>query len=535
MKFRVAVGMLLAVSFLQGGDPSKTDASKARWRQGFFQSSDAPGAAGPEQDSRLVNLNVVAVDNHGDPIADLAASDFEVTDNGKKQTIAFFRHNDSKLWRTPKLAPNEFSNRGGPRTTRATVILFDLLNESFSTRGVAWNQLVHNLEAFESADALYLYILTLEGRLYAVHGFESEEGEPAQGKGAPWTSQIKPLMDNAMRAVMRVRPVDIDVAVRVQITFAALDMLAVQMSRVPGRKNIVWVTDGVPIELGPNRSDTGDFADFTQELRQLSEHLDLSGVSVYPVGQIMLGSSDTVGSNSRDSAAGSMTGGSGGVSSAETLNQVAALTGGRPNSGKDIGSAVKQAMTDVRTSYQIGYYVPLNNWNGKFHKIKVKSARKGARIQAQSGYYAWPGPPDAEANQAIKTAMGTTFDAAEIGLHGSLTMDPSGGGKARFDARIDAGDIVLANEGDQYSGQLRVEMIGYVAGNLMQRSPVVPLDIQYTAAQRDQALKDGIAFTRDLVIDKEMTKLRLIVCDSGSNAIGSLTIPIQRPSPAAAH
>ena len=478
---------------------------------------------------------MVAVDNHGEPIADLAATDFEVTDGGKRQTIAFFRHNDSKLWRTPTLAANEFSNRGGPRTTRATLILFDLLNESFSTRGVAWNQLVHNLETLESADALYLYILTLDGRLYTVHGFESEEGEADQAKGAPWTREIKPLMDRAMRTVMRVRPVDIDVAMRVQLTYSALDMLAVQMSRVPGRKNIVWVTDGIPIELGPNRSDTGDFADFTQELRQLSEHLDLSGVAVYPVGQIMLGSSDTVGSNSRDSAAGPMTGGTAGASSAETLNEVAALTGGRPNSGKDIGAAVKQAMIDVRTSYQIGYYVPLNNWNGKFHKIKVKCARKAARIQAQSGYYAWPGPPDAEANQAIKTAVSTTFDAAEIGLHGSLTMDPSGGGKARFEARIDAGDIVLASEGDQFSGQLRVAMIGYLGGNLMQRSPVVSLDLQYTAAQREQVLKDGIAFTRDLVLDKDMTKIRLIVCDGGSNAIGSLTIPIQRASPAPAH
>lgn len=533
MKFRVALGMLLAVSFSRGDDPPASRPGRALHGAGFFQSPEASGASQADEESRMVNLNVVAVDNHGGPITDLTEGDFEVTDNGKRQTAAFFRHNNSALWRTPALAPGEFSNRGGPKTVRATVILFDLLNESFSTRGVAWNQLVHNLEALESADSLYLYILTLDGHLFTVHGFDSEESETDQAKGTPWTRGIKPLMDSAMRTVMRVRPVDIDVAMRVQITFSALDALALQMSRVPGRKNLVWVTDGVPIVLDPNRSDTGDFADFTQELRQLSEHLDLSGVAVYPVGQIMLGSSDTVGSNSRDSA-GPMTGGTGGASSADMLNEVAALTGGRPNSGKDIGSAVKQAMIDVRTSYEIGYYVPLNNWNGKFHKVKVKCARKGARIQAQSGYYAWPGPPDAAANQAIKTAIGASFDAAEIGLHGSLTRDPKGGPNARFDARIDAADIVLAGEGDQFSGQLRVTMIGYVGGNLMQRSPVVPLDFQYTAAQRDRALKDGIAFTRDLALDKDMTKIRLIVCDPRSNAVGSLTIPIQRASPAPA-
>ena len=107
-------------------------------------------------------------------------------------------------------------------------------------------------------------------------------------------------------------------------------------------------------------------------------------------------------------------------------------------------------------------------------------------------------------------------------------MEPSGGGKAKFDAHIDAGDIVLANEGDQFTGQLRVTMIAYSGGSAMQSTPVVPLDLEYTAAERDRALKDGIAFTRDLVLDKQMTKVRLIVCDGNSNAIGSLTIPVHR-------
>ncbi len=53
---------------------------------------------------------------------------------------------------------------------------------------------------------------------------------------------------------------------RVAITFQALETLAVQLSRVPGRKNIVWVTDGVPIALGPERSDTGEVVDFTSQI-----------------------------------------------------------------------------------------------------------------------------------------------------------------------------------------------------------------------------------------------------------------------------
>src|ERR1017187_9797221 len=60
---------------------------------------------------RLENLNVIAVDSRGEPVTDLTSDDFQVTDAGKPQKIAFFRHTDSKLWQVPALAPNEVSNR----------------------------------------------------------------------------------------------------------------------------------------------------------------------------------------------------------------------------------------------------------------------------------------------------------------------------------------------------------------------------------------------------------------------------------------
>jgi VWFA-related protein len=119
---------------------------------------------------RLLDLNVVALDSHAQPVTDLTIGDFQVTDGGKPQKIVFFRHRDSSVWQKPQLAPNELSNRGGAGIPHATVILFDLMNESFGTRGTAANQIVRYLEGLENADYLYLYILTVEGRLFTVHG-----------------------------------------------------------------------------------------------------------------------------------------------------------------------------------------------------------------------------------------------------------------------------------------------------------------------------------------------------------------------------
>jgi len=474
-----------------------------------------------EQEAQMVDLNVVALDNHGQPVVDLTSDEFRVTDNGKPQTIAFFRHRDSALAAVPALAPNEFSNRGGANVPRATLILFDLLNERFGTRGFTANQLVHDLESLESADYVYLYCLTLDGRLFPVHGLPGPEDEPAPAGSAPWTRQIKPLLDKAMRTLATVRPIDdFDPSYRVQLTYAALNSVAVELSRVPGRKSLVWLTDGIPIELGPNRSDTGDFVDFTPLLRRMSEAFDRSGVAIYPVRQVLLGSPAGMGGP-----------GTTGLGSIDTLDQFAQLTGGRSDAGKDIGAAVRQAITDMRTSYQIGYYPPVGNWDNKSHKLRVTSTRKGVRIQAKTSYYAWEEPPGARSVQAIDSATSASFDAAEIGLRATLSRNPKGGNAVRLDAHIDAHDVALVHAGDAYNGELQIAIVGYAPGAEPNRVPITPLDLHLSVQDYDKALQHGISFVQDIAVPEDTKTVRLIVFDRGSDAIGSVTMPLPVAAP----
>lgn len=484
-------------------------------------SGNEPGNEPTPAEARLQDLNVVVVDKQGAAITDLTKDDFEITDAGKKQAISFFRHTGNVQWPAQTLGPNQFSNRGGPQIPYATVILFDLMNEGFGSRGYAQNELVRCLENLESADYLYMYALTLDGRLFAVHGLPVGGAVPAPVEG-PWTRQIKTTLDQVMRTVTQQRPVDVDVAYRVYLTFQALDNLGAQLSRVPGRKNLVWVTDGVPIELGPNRSDTGDFVDYTPQLRKLSESLDRSKIAIYPVRQVMLGAGDSIGNVSGEG----QTGGMGtGIDSEATLDEFAGMTGGRPEVGKNIAAALKQALNDVHTSYQIGYYPPQENWNNKFHKLRVTCKRKGARVQAKTGYYAWAEAPNTRAQEAFDSAQATTFDAAEIGLTAKVSYNPSDGQVSTVDLRIDAHDVAWVHQGDFYDGQLRLTFFHYLSGGRTQRSGIIPLDLHYSAQQRDAALKDGIDFARDVPNWQTGSQFRIVVYDRGSNAVGSLTIP----------
>jgi VWFA-related protein len=462
----------------------------------------------------LIDLNVIALDGHGQPVTDLKPDEMQVTDAGKPQKLSLFRRIGGELRQVEPLSPNQFTNRVNGEAPHATVLLFDLMNEGFSSRGVASNEIVRNLQTLESADSLYFYILTINGRLVAVRALPEEGATPSEPGAPPWTKQIKPVMDQALHALTVNRSADIDVALRVQMTYTMLEDLGEQLARIPGRKNVVWVTDGVPIALGAERSDAGVEIDFTPYLRKLAESLDRSGVALYPVRQVMLGSPDEIGA---ESGVGE-TGGKGtGAQSIATLDEFANVTGGRPSTDKDIGHVVQQAMIDARSSYQIGYYPPANNWDGKFHKIKVTCKRKGIRIQVKTGYFAVAEPVGTRAADAFAATSQVAYDAGEIGLRATVTGD-------QVSVRIDAGDVAMAQDGDRYRGQLRIETVGYTEEGRMETSAVVPLDFRFDSNQRDQALKSGIDYAQNLKLQGE-TKFRVIVFDRSSNSVGSVTIP----------
>jgi VWFA-related protein len=482
---------------------------------GLLAASLLAGDEAPKPDSRLIDLNVIALDAHGEPVTDLTADDFQVTDAGKSRTLSFFRHNGAQAEQIQPPGLNEFTNRVNGEPTHATVLLFDLMNEGFSSRGTAANEIVRYLQTLESADSLYFYILTINGRLVALRPIPEEGAAPPAPGTPPWTRQIRARIDEALKSLTANRSSDIDVAGRVQLTYTALNDLGGQLSTMPGRKNVVWVTDGVPIALGRERSDTGEPVDFTPQLRQLSESLDRDGVALYPVRQVMLGSPDEIGA---ESGVG-QTGGAGiGVQSISTLNEFADVTGGRPSTDPDIGKVLKQAMLDLRSSYQIGYYAPSDNWNSKFHKLKLVCKRKGVRLQAKTGYYAWPEPVGTRAQQAFAATAGAAFDAGEIGMRASVSEG------RRLSVRIDAKDIALVQDGAGYSGQLRIQTVGYLPEARNEVSPVSPVDLHLTSEQRDQALKDGIEFAQDVKLGQEM-KFRVIVFDRSSNSVGSVTVP----------
>ena len=300
-----------------------------------------------------VRLNLVAVDSAGKPVPDLTASDLAVFDKGAPQQIVSLRLNES--------------GKPGP-----VVILFDLLNSGESSRGVVWNAIKTHLAQLESSRPLYLYLLVEDGSLYPVHGLPAGASQDVADDS--WVTNVGPLMDAAMKKVTQLRPQDFRAISptgsqeRFRATYRALDDLRASMAVVSGPKELLWITYGIPSAI---HLVGGTWFDGVPFLRQLGARFVRSETTVYAADP---------GVNLER-----------GILNRDSLDILTGATGGRSFGTVDLNRAIAQIQTDARADYSLEYQPPANNWDGKYHKVRVTVARKGVRLQTEPGYYAVSG------------------------------------------------------------------------------------------------------------------------------------------------
>jgi len=461
--------------------------------------------------ARLINLNVVAIGAHDQPVADLTADDFTVTDAGKRQNIVFFRRNGDVPRRVATIGPREFTNRGSGRSAHATVILFDRMNDSMGPSGAALDELGHALERVETGSDLYLYYFTKQGKLYPVRPMPGGDTAAPAVRSNTWTRDAKAIIEAANNATFGMRALGIDEGQLIVMTYHMVGVLARQMAEIPGRKSLVWITHGVPIVI---RDVGGQPYDFTPYLRRLCAQLDRANVALYPVQQTPPGMATAGMPEAQHS----------GLGSEDTLQQFADLTGGRASPGGEISAVLQHAMNDVRTSYQIAYQPSDANWNSKFHKLKVTCTRKGVKVQAKTGYFAWP-EEAVDEREAFGSLVESPTDAAEIGLRVGATPRAD---VVHLVMKIDASDVALVRQGDAWTGSLRMAIAAYNAEGQAQVSSVTPFDLKLTAAEREEALKNGMGYEHDVKLGAVVRRVRVIVLDSRLGTAGSVTVPMEK-------
>ena len=348
---------------------------------------------------------------------------------------------------------------------------------------------------------------------------------------------------------------------RATTTAKALEAIADHIARLPGRKNLIWISGGFPLDFGMDEMDinsTRDARSFSEDIERAARALNDANVAIYPVdARGLIGMPSVMGASSRGP---SLSGSSGGQSTMrgrtsvptappintqtispnskifDTMNILAERTGGRAYyNSNDIQGAIRRAIDDSRVTYVLGFYPDHGQWNGKFHEIKIKLKRPGTNIRYRRGYFALA--DEAPANEQKRTALmrdaiSFPLDSSSLGLTvDTKPVDVPGAETLKITATVEARDIVFNPKGNLLAGAVDLYFIQIgdknkvLAGEVRQITATIPQE------EYQNFIKSGLSLPTDIRIAPGARSLRVFVRDAGSGSTGSVTIPLLKLFP----
>lgn len=312
---------------------------------------------------------------------------------------------------------------------------------------------------------------------------------------------------------------------------------------ISGRKNLIWVSSGFPISIGFGDSDQSrafgtparDMELFGDQIEQTSRAMNEANVAVYPVdarGLMVAPIFDA----SRPTPPSMTRGGMPNMRdfqvdrrNIDTMNYMADLTGGKAfYNTNDLQGAIRKAIDDSAVTYTIGYYSSDENWDNKYHKIKVKVNRGGLNVRTKKGYFAkdQTQPPPKQLEIAMMAAIWSPLDATGIGLRARLDPSPAAPNTTRVTLLVDPRDFSLKPNADRITGALEFVFVQETKKGKKLASEKQTLELNLKKATYDQIEKTGLRAGRDLQLRPDTESIRLVVLDHLTGSTGSLTMPV---------
>ena len=202
-----------------------------------------------------------------------------------------------------------------------------MINLADADRLEAWKALDKSLSQLESGENVYFYLLNLEGTLIPIHPLG-----PQAADDKTWPQGVATVFDKAMKASSHARPVQVGAEEQVKRTFKALEDIANKLAVFPGRRDILWIANGLTTVADPKLTGcTGDWVECALYVPHLGVTLTNDGVAVNPFAFIGALNPDVN----------------------YNMDQMALLTGGHFYSREDIRAVLKQvaqsAVTVIRS------------------------------------------------------------------------------------------------------------------------------------------------------------------------------------------
>ncbi|HEX2163366.1 MAG TPA: VWA domain-containing protein, partial [Thermoanaerobaculia bacterium] len=254
----------------------------------------------------------------------------------------------------------------------------------------------------------------------------------------------------------------------------ALKELVGSLGGLPGRKALLYVSEGLPMAAGEELFALVDLRhgktassqlmsnryQLRREFRELVAKANANRVTFYAL--------DAAGSGSHASLSAEYGRSEGSyveiafledANRQEPLMALAEGTGGRAIlNTNNFGGGLDDVASDLDTYYSLGY-APATAGDGRYHTIEVRVKRRGLTVRHRSGYRAKTAETRMDDGTLAALLYGASINPLGVEVRlGRPTAAERGNFTVPVEVRIPLGSLALVPQGDQYHGRLRVSV-----------------------------------------------------------------------------
>lgn len=535
--------------------------------------------------ARLVIVDVIVTDKSAKAVTGLKASNFQLSENGVQQEVRVFEEHSVVAFSprpTPlALPPNQYTNFPiDPPKNSVNLLLFDLLNTPAADQQWARQRMLKALQNLPPGQQVALF--ALGSGLRMIQGVSSDSdtlvkaansilAEPNSLTGSLRQHQddvdrlnrlaafnreftggtnndpayfVGPSSSGRMQARLMLALSEVENAAtdqRVALTLQALQAIGQTMSAYPGRKNLIWITGGIPFQILPNMQlDIGHrmygSRDYTREVERTAAVLADNQIAIYPLDVKGL---PTVGLTAEDVAQGA-----GDISSTvvrdthvdqtfavwdshNAMKNLAHETGGRAFTGSnDLSTAIGESMLEGSHYYTLAYVPTNRKYDGLYRVIKVTSERDGLELAYRRGYFA-TGDAANSGDDAAKTLAAALQPgmppATSILMRARISPPDASHKSARIDYAVKTNNVSLQETPDHAKHfTLDFMAVAWDSEGRVAASASDTLSPYLKPEFNMASLNAGIPANQELTLKPGKYVLSLGVMDRNTRAIGTV-------------
>ncbi len=524
--------------------------------------TDAPPPVTFRVEVNYVEIDAVVTDAQGNLVTNLTQDDFEVLEDGRRQSVSAFSLVNipvdvavRPLFATAPIEPDVTTNTGNEG--RMYVILLDSLHTSpamaLRVKTLARKFVQENMAANDVAAVVFTQGNTQDSQDFTsnkrllTEAIDTFVGRKSPGRSASLTEQVNARISRNPGDPVT-DPFEFERAYNARSAMSRIRALAEFMAGVRGRRKAMLLF-GEGIEY--------DYTDILQNspasgiletLRDALGTATRANVAIYAIDPRGLNdpNMDLVFANNSPGADDRSLGELGARSanreffmSQNSLRQMAAETGGLAVINQnDFAGAFDRIVRDNSSYYVLGYYSTNERRDGRFRNVTVRVRRPGLQVRARRGYLAARGrAPEPATRAGVSPLAASALDAmasplAVRGIPMRVFASPIKGEApsaiVALSVEFDVNGFEFAQQADTFNDRVELTAVAVDALGNQKASVTHAVNMAMKADTLARARQSGVRVLTQLDVPPGRYQFRVAIAEAGgktASVIADVEVP----------